>query len=68
MCVSMEVDGVDAFLEILFLQEFSIIGEKVELALFVDLHDQSVMENRIIQNDKIRQMIFVTQGDFFGDD
>ena len=68
MCVSMEVDGVDAFLKILLLQEFSIIGEKVELALFVDLHDQSVMENRIIQNDKIRQMIFVTQGDFFGDD
>ena len=65
MCVSMEVDGVDAFLEILFLQEFSIIGEKVELALFVDLQDQPVIENRITQNDKICNMIFVSQGDFF---
>ena len=54
MCVSMEVDGVDAFLEILFLQEFSIIGEKVELALLVDLQGQPVIENRITQNYKIR--------------
>ena len=54
MRVSMEVDGVDTFLKILFLQELSIIGEKVELALLVNLQGQFVVENRIAQNDKIR--------------
>ena len=68
MCVSMEVDGVDAFLKILLLQEFSIIGEKAEMALLVDLQSQSIIENRVTQNNKIRHIIFVSQGDFFGDD